>query len=73
METKERLAVVRFLLDEMECEQQYNEQYRQAHDDGTMECRDFYAKFPRQPRVSVIRENAKMARRLLLEVAKENG
>ena len=74
------LAVIRYLVDEIEDEKRYNLEYeeevnrarQQAKKDGviTWECID-YRRFPRESRMSVIKENTKMIRRLCLKISKE--
>lgn len=74
----DELAIIRYLLDEIEVEKSYNEEYKKAEieakkkADGNPGRRYWeyfdYNKFPHAPRESVIKDNAKMIRRLSLKI-----
>lgn len=80
VELMDTVAVIRYLIDEIEEEKRYNLEYKeevnraqkQAEKDG-----GYYwnyidnRRFPRESRVSVIKENTKMIRRLCLKISKE--
>lgn len=80
VELMDTVAVIRYLIDEIEEEKRYNLEYEeeinrareQAKKDGvnTWERIDL-RRFPREPRLSVIKENTKMIRRLCLKISKE--
>ena len=68
---------IRYLLDEIDAEEKYNEAYRNEMttaeylvitQGGRFADYFDYGKFPRSPRESVIRENAKMIRRLSMKL-----
>lgn len=74
----DELAIIRYLLDEIEEEKSYNEDYEKAEieakkkaekdPDGFYYKYFDYNKFPHAPRESVIKDNAKMIRRLSLKI-----
>ena len=75
----DELKVIKYLLDEIEAEQNYNKSYEEARVKAEDECRQcgedelWYDKympyrFYRAPRQSVINANAKKIRQLLLKL-----
>ena len=75
----DELKIIRYLLDEIEAEQNYNKSYKEARVKAEDECRQcgedewWYNKympygFERAPRQSVIKANAKKIRQLLLKL-----
>lgn len=63
---KKKLMVAKELLQEIENEIEYNMRYKKALKNNTLN----YSDFPRETRFSVIKDNCKTVRRLLLEVSK---
>lgn len=74
----DELAIIRYLLDEIEEERFYNDEYKKAEIEAKKKADENpgrryweyfdYNKFPHAPRESVIKDNAKMIRRLLLKI-----
>ena len=75
----DELKIIRYLLDEIEAEQNYNKSYEEAREKAEDECRQcggdewWYGEFmpygfERAPRQSVIKANAKKIRQLLLKL-----
>lgn len=62
---KKKIMVAKELLQEIENEIDYNEGYYNTYHGRE----DFYKKFPRSPRFSIIKDNCKTIRRVLLEVS----
>ena len=78
-DSMEELKIIRYLLDEIEAVQNYNKSYKEARVKAEDECRQcgedewWYDKympyrFNRAPRQSVIKDNAKKIRQLLLKL-----
>lgn len=65
---KRKIMVAKELLQEIENEIDYNERYAKTEKQGS----EFYKEFPRFPRFSIIKDNCKTIRRILLEVS-NNG
>lgn len=75
----DEIKIIRYLLNEIEAEQEYNKSYEEAREKAEDECRQrgeaewWYNKympygFRRAPRQSVIKANAKKIRQLLLKL-----
>lgn len=72
----DEIAVIRYLLDEIEEERQYNEMYYKAMKQAEQEAKEkggYYweymgSEFTHEPRKSVINDDGKMIRRLLLKI-----
>lgn len=67
---KRKIIVVKELLQEIEEEIDYNEKYHLALLENRYSGKEFYDEFPRDARFSVIKDNCKIIRRILLEVSK---
>lgn len=67
---KKKVMVAKELLQEIEDEINYNEGYRLALLEHRCCEKEFYDKFTRDVRFSVIKDNCKTIRRILLEVSK---
>lgn len=78
LDFKDEIGVIRYLLDEIEEEKRYNEEYDKAY----MRARDIAEKeggytwdymvgYDHQPRQSVIKDDIKMIRRLALKIGLE--
>lgn len=75
---KDEIDIIRYLLDEIEEERRYNEEYDKAYTKATHRVEQeggsvYYLMrdFPREPRQSVINDDLKMIRRLCLKMKKE--
>ena len=77
-DSMEELKIIRYLLDEIEAEQDYNKSYEEARVKAEDECKQrgedewWYRKympygFERAPKQSIIKANAKKIRQLLLK------
>jgi hypothetical protein len=78
-EVMDELKIIKYLLDEIEAEQNYNKSYEEAREKAEDECRQcgeyewrygkyMPSRFDRAPRQSVIKANAKKIRQLLLKL-----
>ena len=78
VELKDEIDVIRYLLDEIEEERRYNEEYDKAYTKATHRVEqeggyfwNYMDGFIRSPRQSVINDDLKMIRRLCLKMKKE--
>ena len=80
IELKDEIGVIRYLLDEIDVEMEYNRAYKLAQERAEKEAQekggyfwDYMGefKFSRSPRQSVINDNIKTIRRLALKIGLE--
>ena len=78
---KDELSIIRYLLDEIEDERSYNEEYKMAERKARKEAESKtgwwgqyfdYNTYPHEPRKSIINDDLKMIRRLALKIKEDN-